>query len=79
MIEFVEWFGTLWLIIGAMIFAFHRDSESHLRGFYAYTMGTLMYIIFAVYLQHWGMLISQSVFLMLNIYGIYDCKQDLEK
>lgn len=78
-IIFLQWFGTFWLIIGAGFFVFSRDTDKHLRGFYAYLIGTIMYIFFACILQHWGMLVSQSIFLAMNIYGIYNCNKELNK
>lgn len=75
--EAVEWTGTIFLIIGAIMFARFRTSEQHLRGFYAYIIGCMFYLMLALMLHMWGMLLSQSVFLVINIMGIRNCRREL--
>lgn len=75
---FLEWSGTIFLIIGALTIALTRETRKQLFAFFFYQFGCMFYILMAVAIQRWGLFLTQTVFFIINVLGIYKCTREIK-
>ena len=62
----VEWTATFFSVVGAVL-----NAQLNIWGFYLFIAGNVFWTAFAIKHKHWGLLLTQILFFVLNIYGIY--------
>lgn len=75
----LEWSGTIFLIIGAITIALTRETKKQLFAFFFYQFGCIFYILMAIAIQRWGLLLTQAIFFIINLIGIRKCLNELRE
>ena len=62
----VEWTATFFSVVGAIL-----NAQLNIWGFYIFIAGNVFWVAFSIKHKHWGLLLTQILFFVLNVYGIY--------
>ncbi len=62
----IEWAATVASIVGAVM-----NAQLNIWGFYVFMLGNCFWISFSIKHRHWGLLVTQLLFFVLNVYGVY--------
>jgi len=68
----MEWGATAFGIAGAIL-----NSQLNIYGFYLFCVGNILWMLFSWKYKHYGLLMLNMVFFILNIYGIIVWNQKL--
>ena len=63
--HFVEWGASILSIGGAIL-----NANKIIGGFYFWSVANILWMIFGVKYKHWGLVLMNLVFLVINIFGI---------
>lgn len=61
----IEWVATTMSITGAIL-----NAQLNIWGFYLFSVANFFWISFAIKHKHWGLLITNILFFIFNVYGI---------
>ena len=61
----IEWMAASASIIGAIM-----NAQLNIYGFYIFIVGNALWAGFAIKHRHWGLLATNILFFILNIYGV---------
>lgn len=61
----IEWFAAACSIVGAVL-----NAQLNIYGFYIFAVGNVLWISFSLKHRHWGLLATQVLFFVLNVYGV---------
>lgn len=62
----VEWVATILSVWGAIL-----NAQLNILGFYIFMLGNIFWLSFSIKHKHWGLFMTQIVFFVLNVYGVY--------
>ena len=74
-VTFLDWTGTVLIILGSIIIASKKASKPKIRLFALsfYLASNVFWIPFAILLRTYGLLITQIVLFIINLRGIIYC------
>jgi len=77
----LDWTGTIFIILGNFIITSERSFNPKIKliALISYLISNILWIPFAILLNIEGLLITQVIFLLTNIKGIYYCIKKIKK
>ena len=75
-----EWLSTFFFLLGAILYSGKRASNPKIRmyGFILYLLGGIIFIFVNFIYELYPFLITQILFTILNIRGVYNCLKELK-
>ena len=62
----IEWAAMVLSVVGAVM-----NAQLSIWGFYVFMLGNILWASFSVKHRHWGLFVTQLIFFVLNVYGIW--------
>jgi len=81
LVIFLDWSGTIFIIIGSIIFTSRKASKPKIRLFALsfYLLSNIFWSPFAIILETYGLLVTQIILFVINIRGIIICLIEIRK
>lgn len=62
----IEWGATILAVAGAIV-----NAVKYIEGFYLFIIANILWMIFAVKHKHYGLLVMNIVFLLINFFALW--------